>query len=271
MRTTKSLKQYCKRVLPPGLQRIIYQYLWNPFRNAYWGLLDLDCELRSGLHVRIRNRPDWEMYNEVLVNGEYDVPIDYALDRYQANRPLVIIDLGGNIGYFAFRCADECITRGIADRLSLVIVEGAPLMFRELKERVQAEPLLREKVQLLNGLVGRKGGEAYITGSHLHYSNVASEERRAGSSRVAYINLDEALARFETIDLIKCDIEGSEFDFIDHYENLLKKTRVIAIEFHRYGRNLDEARDKLSQYGFNRRSVLRDTRFYSIEFYSKEP
>src|ERR1700730_6543589 len=99
MRTTKALKHYCKRVLPSGLQRLVYRYLWNPFRNVYWGLLDLDCELRSGLHVQIRNRADWEMYNEVLVNGEYDVPIRYALDAHQPNRQFVAVDLGGNIGY----------------------------------------------------------------------------------------------------------------------------------------------------------------------------
>ena len=270
MRITKSLKHYCKHVLPQGFQRLVYRYIWNPVRNAYWQLLDLDCELRSGLHVRIRNRPDWEMYNEVLVNREYDVPIDHALDRYQTNRPLVVVDLGGNVGYFAFRCADECITRGIGERLALVIVEGAPLMFRELQRRAQAEPLLRDKVHLLNGLVGRKAGEAYITGSHLHYSNVACDEPRAGSSRAAYINLDGELARFATIDLIKCDIEGSEFDFIENYENLLKKTRAAVFEFHRYGRNIDEARERLSRYGFNRRVVLRDTEFYSIEFFTRQ-
>src|ERR1700731_1894493 len=160
--------------------------------------------------------------------------------------------------------------RGIGERLSLVIVEGAPSMFRELQRRVRAQPLLRDKVHLLHGLVGRKAGEAYITGSHLHYSNVASAEPRSGSSRVAFLNLDKELASFATIDLIKCDIEGSEFDFIDNYENLLKNTRAVVIEFHRFGRNLEEARDKLSQYGFNRRLVLSETSFYSIEFYTRE-
>jgi FkbM family methyltransferase len=270
MRTTKALKQYCKRVLPAGFQRLVYRYIWNPVRYAYWGLLDLECELRSGLHVQIRNRADWEVYNEVLVNGEYDAPIDYALDRHEANRPFVVVDLGGNVGYFAFRCADECLMRGIGEQLSLVIVEGAPLLFRELQRRVSAQPLLCDKVHLLHGLVGRKVGEAYITGSHLHYSNIAWEEERAGSSRVAFIDLEKQLAGFATIDLIKCDIEGSEFDFIDNYENLLKKTRAVVIEFHRFGRNLEEARDKLSQYGFDRCSVLREAPFYSIEFYTRK-
>ena len=270
MRTTKSLKQYFKRVLPPGFQRLIYRYLWNPVRNAYWALLDLNCELRSGLRVQIRNRADWEMYNEVLVNNEYDVPLNNALKAYHSQRQFVVLDLGGNVGYFAFRCADECIMRDIGDRLSLVIVEGAPLIFQELQRRVGTQPLLRGKVRILHGLVGRKAGEGHITSSHLHYSNIASAKPSAGSSPVAFINLDKELASFATIDLIKCDIEGSEFDFIDNYEALLRKTRAAVFEFHRYGRNLTDARDKLSQYGFNRRITLRDTQFYSIEFYTRE-
>jgi FkbM family methyltransferase len=267
---TKSFKLYSKRLLPPRFQRLVYRYIWNPVRNVYWGLLDLDCELRSGLHVQIRNRADWEIYNEVFVNREYDVPIDYALDKCEANQPFVVVDLGGNVGYFSFCCADECIMRGIGERLSLVVVEAAPLMFRELQRRIHAQPLLRDKVRLLYGLVGRKAGEAYITGSHLHYSNAACEEPRPGSSRVAFIDLDKELARFATIDLIKCDIEGSEFDFIDNYENLLKKTRAAVFEFHRYGRNLQQARDTLSEYGFNRHLVLRDAPSYSVEFYTRE-
>jgi FkbM family methyltransferase len=270
MRITKSLKLYCKRVLPPGFQRLVYRYLWNPVRNVYWGLLDLDCELRSGLHLQIRNRADWEMYNEVLVNGEYDVPIGYALDAYQPDRPFVVLDLGGNVGYFALRCADECIMRGVGEKLSLVIVEGAPLMFRELQKRLSAQPILRDKVRLLYGLAGRKVGEAFITDSHLHYSNLACEEPRSGSSRVAFIDLDKELGSFAAIDLIKCDIEGSEFDFIENYENLLKKTRAAVFELHRFGRDLQDARDKLSKYGFNRHSILREAPFYSIEFFRKE-
>jgi len=271
MRLTKSLKQYCKRVLPPGFQRIVYRYIWNPFRNVYWKLLDLECELRSGLRVQVHNRPDWEIYNEVLVNGEYDVPIRHVLDRFEHGRPFVVIDLGGNVGYFALRCANECILREIGEKLSLVVVEGAPLMFRELERRVRTQPLLDDKVRLLNGLAGRKDGDAYITGSHLHYSNVATAESRPGSSRSTFINLDKELAGFATIDLIKCDIEGSEFDFIDNYEDLLRKTRAAVFELHRFGRSLEDARNKLTQYGFNRRLVLRDTEFYSVEFYTREP
>ena len=271
MRITKSLKAYCKRVLPEWFQRLVYRYIWNPFRDVYWGLLDLDCELRSGLRLQIRNRSDWVIYNEIFVNGEYDVPIAYTLDKHQANDPLVVIDLGGNVGYFIFRYANECLMRAIGKDLSLFVVEGAPLMLQELQRRVRAEPLLRDKVHLLKGLVGRKEGEAYITGSHHHYSNVASAESQPGSSRAAFINLDKELARFATIDLIKCDIEGSEFDFIDNYEGLLRKTRAAVFEFHNYVRNPDQALAKLSHFGFNRRLVLRDTKDYSIEFFTREP
>ena len=270
MRVTKSIKDFCKRVLPSEFLRLVYRYIWNPVRNFYWRLLDLDCELRSGLHVRIRNRPDWEMYNEVLVNGEYDIPLEHAINAAESNRQFVVVDLGANVGYFACQCANECIIRGMGGYLSLIVVEAAPLMFQELQRRIESQALLRDKVRLLHGLVGRKSGQAYITGSHLHYSNVACEKPRPGSSRVEYLNLDQELARFSTIDLIKCDIEGSEFDFIDNYEELLRKTRAAVFEFHRYGRNLDHARNKLAHYGFSSRKVLRDSEHYSIEFFSRE-
>jgi hypothetical protein len=93
-----------------------------------------------------------------------------------------------------------------------------------------------------------------------------SAQPKPGSSRIPFINLDKELAAFATINLIKCDIEGSEFDFIDNYPDLLKKTRATVYEFHRYGLNLDDARGKLARYGFNGHSVLRDTDSYCIQF-----
>ena len=33
-------------------------------------------------------------------------------------------------------------------------------------------------------------------------------------------------------DLIKCDIEGSEWEFLNNYQNLIKKSKYLLLEWH---------------------------------------
>ncbi|MGI8820707.1 MAG: FkbM family methyltransferase [Chthoniobacterales bacterium] len=260
--------EFLKRVLPPGLQRAIFRFLWNPVRDAYWRRLRLGCNLPSGLHVEIRNRSDWEIYNEVLVNGEYDVPIDFALAGREQGQPFLVVDLGGNVGYFTFRCADRFFRHSQEhSALRIVLIEGSPTVCAEVERRIAAEPLLRKSVAVRHGLVGKKTGEAYIGGSHIHYGNVISADASPGAMRVPFIDLDREFADVAQIDLLKCDIEGAEFDFIDNFQPFLRKVRAAALEFHRYGKSIGDARETLRACGFRNRRVLRETETFSVEFY----
>lgn len=262
------MKDLLKRVLPEPIQRAIYRFLWNPVRDAYWGFLKLECVLPSGLRVEVRNRSDWTICSEVLISGEYDVPIEHALSHRTPGRTFNVADLGGNVGYFTFCCADRFFRQNSeAGSLRIKLIEGSPAVFRDLQGRVAAEPLLRDCVTLRLGLVGRNAGEAFIGGSHIHYSNMVSEKPMPGAARVSFVDLDEEFREVDRIDLLKCDIEGAEFDFIEHFQGFLGKVDAAVFEFHRYGRNLDDARRTLHACGFHNRQVLRDTPAYAIEFY----
>jgi FkbM family methyltransferase len=265
------VKEFLKRVLPRPLQHTIYRFLWNPMRDAYWAALKLGCILPSGLEVQVRNRSDWTIYNEVMVGGEYDFAIDFALDRRRPGRPFHAVDLGGNVGYFTFRCADRFLRRWPDDgQLRITVVEGSPVVFAELERRINSQPRLSSRVTLHNGLVGFREGEAYIGGSHIHYGNEISSRAKAGAIRVPFVDLMEILRHADEIDLLKCDIEGAEFELIENYEDLLRKVRAAVFEFHRYGRDLQQLRTFLQTYGFLRSKVLREAPGFSIELYTRD-
>jgi hypothetical protein len=42
----------------------------------------------------------------------------------------------------------------------------------------------------------------------------------------------ESLVKGRPIDLLKVDIEGAEFDFVDNYYGLLQRTQAVMIEVH---------------------------------------
>ena len=90
----------------------------NRIRNRYWQIksrllyqslycvLGLEHTLQSGLTLNVASKGEWWAYNEIFVNGEYDVPIHTAIKGRSPVGPFVALDLGANVGYFAFRVLD---------------------------------------------------------------------------------------------------------------------------------------------------------------------
>src|SRR5262249_20832372 len=90
--------------------------------------------LRSGGRPPIRNRSEWNDYNEDFPAGGYDGPIQRVLDAGAAE-PWVL-DVGGHAGFFALRFADLWL-RAHADRpFHLVSVEGSPTTAVHLSEHL---------------------------------------------------------------------------------------------------------------------------------------
>ena len=55
-------------------------------------------------------------------------------------------------------------------------------------------------------------------------------------------------------DLIKCDIEGSEWDFIGHYPEILQNSKYLLMEWHSWhngGGSLTQISEKLQEFGFS--------------------
>ncbi len=259
-----------KRALPLWLQYPIYRYLWNPFRRSVWKALGLQTILPSGIRLHVRNHSDWVIYNEVIVRGEYDGVIRTTFDHYQLGRPLRIVDLGANIGFFSFRFIDLFLQRfGNSEKLEMTLVEGSPAVFAELERRVGDEPLVRDHVKLIHGLAGRRDGAAYIAQGYIHYGYGASPHRSWGAKRVSYVDLNRIFSD-DSLDLLKCDIEGAELELIENYPALLRRTRAVVIEFHRYGGDVNNARERLQEYGFARVQLISAVPPYSVEFFTRE-
>ena len=71
------------------------------------------------------------------------------------------------------------------------------------------------------------------------------------------------------VHLIKCDIEGSEFAFLESYGDLLRKTRRMAIEFHSHFGDIAKATDTLRGMGFSKVSVLRESAMAPTIYFSR--
>ena len=242
-------------------------------REKIWRVLRLEYTLRSGVSIVVRNPSDWVIYNEILVNGEYDRAITRAIETSD-RAEFRVLDLGANVGYFVMRCADLFLQSCRDKKLVVVAVEGSPETHQELRARIESQDLLRGTICTVNGLVGERVGSARISNYVSHFGNsvIAEGNTSAPAVSVPYVDLSNLhqFANGAVVDLLKCDIEGSEYAFLRNYADFLTRVRVAVFEFHKYGENVDEYRELLESYGLKREAVLRETSQFAIELYCRQ-
>jgi FkbM family methyltransferase len=228
-----------------SLSRFFPQPLLRAVRRGAWEVAHPWCTLDSGVKVEIVSINQWILFTDIFVRGEYDPAIDRAIETSGSH--FIGIDLGANIGFFSLRLADRVLTtRGPAAAFTVYSVEGATREFRQLERRVE-QPAVRGKVRPIHGLVGNRSGRGIISRGHEHTNEVVES---GDGDAVAYVDLEELLPPDCEIDLLKCDIEGSEEPFIENYGALLRRVRVAVFELHGDRCDVGRCERLLSEAGF---------------------
>lgn len=256
--------------LPAFARKLLPQRLTEELRRLVWSLPNLRRELPSGLVATVASPSDWLLYNDIFVDGEYDPAIDLALELAlePASRrgthgsdtpdtPLQILDLGANVGYFSLRAADRLAMAAPGTPLRFTLVEPSPVLAGELKRRLLSQPALAGAVTLHNALVGRREGRGVLFESPLHFENSLVARQGVRRREVPYVDLEAVLGPDPRIDLLKCDIEGSELELLRTYPALLRRTRVCVIELHPEKCDSTACLRLLEEAGFDQRRILR--------------
>ncbi|MFN2621829.1 MAG: FkbM family methyltransferase [Chthoniobacterales bacterium] len=254
------LARTVKSLVPDALKWKLRKWIWMRL-NPSW-------QLRSGLVIRVLNYNDWMIYNDIFVDGEYDLPIDELLSAATDANGARVLDLGGNVGFFTLRVADTFLRSGRSD-FEILAVEGSPSTFAELNERLAAnKQLLRERVRTVKGLAGQRTGVARIVENPSHGENSILSPGRGGKD-MPFVDLDELVRNWNRIGLLKCDIEGAEELFLGNYPGLLRKTESAVFEFHHDLCDIPACRRHLSEAGLTSAGTLREFARFSVEFFSR--
>ncbi len=249
--------------------RRLKRFLWVKLMER----MHLDWNLRSGVRLIIRSYADWCSFNEVFANDEYTVPIREAIAS--GNRPLRVFDLGANFGYFTLRMADQFQQERGASDLSIWMIEASPTVCAELRRRMETSKM-KVKWTATNGLVGKRTGTATLNYAVEDNQNFVDETanregwaQRGGAESISYVDVAAMVKDEPVIDLIKCDIEGSEFDFLASYPDLLQKTTRLVIEFHVAFGDIPAAVERIKGEGFTRAVVLREDAVAPVWYFSR--
>jgi FkbM family methyltransferase len=242
----------------------------NYIRDKVWVFLKTKWVLKSGIFIKVENDSDWYVFNEIFTNKEYDSAIKLFLPSASLN-PL-ILDLGANVGYFTLRVADELALAGFSN-YTIIALEGTPSNYKVLQQRLE-QPLLKNKAKGFLGLAGHKTGTSKVIHSPQHYGH-SSVAGTAGSKTtdVSYVNIEELIAdETKIIDLLKCDIEGSEEIFITAYANLLSRVDTAVFEFHAGECDIQNCRQMLQAAGLFSKGIIKEETYYktTVEVFSRK-
>ena len=164
------------------------------------------------------NTSDIPVYDEVLLKEDYriDVPI----------HPSTILDCGANIGlttvYFNNKFPDA----------KIICIEPESSNYEMLRENVG------QHKNIVTYQAGIWNKSTYLTIENEQaekYAFTVRETSEITKETVRAISIPDVMKenQWETIDILKIDVEGAEKElFASNYDNWLPKTKLIIIELH---------------------------------------
>jgi FkbM family methyltransferase len=179
----------------------------------------------------LRNKHQLASFSEVFLNPHY-----WRLFDMLTSPPNVVIDLGGNCGLFPVLC--EIVSRSKFGDCTAryYIFEAVKTMTKNIACTAR-QAKIKHRLTIVHGAVGKCNGQAsFASGpkSFLDSSAVFSGKNRRFRERVGYVDLanyfhEQGIAN---VDILKVDIEGSEYDLIETFPQLFKIARVVFVELH---------------------------------------
>lgn len=212
-------------------------------RNNYFHELEYSIPIGNGLRADLLEHDAYDSFSEIFIQNEYT--------DYLPNEPISkILDIGAHYGFFSLWIQSKYPDKEI----SSLMIEPSPKCNRSL-EKLARQPHFKGRFLYLQKAIGRFDlqktrfyDRSYMGGSI--FENSANE---------TYVSI-ETLKEAEVLntsappyDLIKCDIEGSEWEFINYYPKILRVSKYLLLEWHGWhqgGGGFNQISDKLSEINF---------------------
>ncbi|HAG81038.1 MAG TPA: hypothetical protein DCL61_07665, partial [Cyanobacteria bacterium UBA12227] len=77
------------------------QFRYNGLvEKILWSNLNLQWQLKSGINIKVATYAEWVIYNDIFVDGEYDLSLQKSLSNLKPYQSFILLDIGANVGYF---------------------------------------------------------------------------------------------------------------------------------------------------------------------------
>jgi FkbM family methyltransferase len=184
----------------------------------------------------------WGAVKDVLLNREYEFLPEFELHNFTGG---VIVDVGAHVGLFSL------VASAFAGKV--IAIEPSRINHHLLMLNLSANNI-GNVVPVNKALYHQKGKLKLFEGGHSGAHSLIG-----GSSRfeeVETITLEEIMDSYGSIDLLKIDIEGAEFEVFNHIDlEILNRIKMIVGEMHLQHGDINSIVDKLRSAGFRVKQV----------------
>lgn len=208
--------RYLSRIgIVSGFLLYVKVHVLGSLKNVKFHMMKHPVSLRAGTS-------DLTTFDQVFVSRQYDL--------YLGLVPKIIIDCGANVGmasvYFANKFPGAKIIAVEPEKTNFdVMVENC----KPYTNIIPVNMAIWNKTCTLHILDRDMGNYAFVT----RENGPVDGEKYLGSIEAITVNDLMAKFNFATVDLLKIDIEGAEFEvFADGYEKWLPRTGVAIVEIH---------------------------------------
>ena len=191
-------------------------------KHKYFHEFEHSIPLESGYWAHLLEKDSYDSFSEIFIKQEY---LEFIPDEPISR----ILDIGPHYGYFSLWLQ----SRHPEIELSSLMIEPSPSCARCLHNLANQE-ILDGRFSYLQRAIGLPDSESspFYDRSHMAGSRYSlSQSEKA----IQVQNLSEAdlVEKLEApYDLIKCDIEGSEWEFLNNFQNLIKGSKYLLLEWH---------------------------------------
>lgn len=192
---------------------------------------------------------DFEVFNQIVLQEELETVIQHA--HHLKNEQLNIIDCGANIGLSSLTFKKNF------PQANIICVEPERSNYLQLCKNISMNNLTN--VTAIEAGVWYKKATLVPDLEFRDKSNWSFALKEAKDKTTSGIKVDSILniaaaAGWSHVDILKIDIEGSEFELfknIETWQSILDSIKIISIEVHEEKGQLEEIEKILLQKGFH--------------------
>ncbi len=220
-------------------KRLLFHLKQNFFHE-----LAFSIPVKSGYRADLLESDSHDSFSEIFIQLEYE---DF-LPNINFNK---ILDLGANYGYFSLWI--QTINPDI--KISSLMIESSTNCRRSLNSLIEQKDL-KDRYKYIFGAIANPSKKTidFFDRPYMASSTFKSNIHEI-STKVCITTAEEISDMLPPpYDLIKCDIEGSEWDFLTYYPDILRKTQYLLLEWHSWhdgGGGLDQIIKRLQALQFN--------------------
>ena len=193
----------------------------NYLRNYYFHEFKHSIPICNEFWAHLLEFDAYDSFSEIFIKQEY-------LNFLPEERISRVLDIGAHYGYFSLWL--QSINPDI--ELYSLLVEPSPRCTRSLKNLINQRKL-GGRFSYLQGAISLPDNKSTPFYDRTHMAGSMSSSNSEKSIPVRSLSENDLMENLEPpYDLIKCDIEGSEWEFLNNYQTLIKKSKYLLLEWH---------------------------------------